>query len=538
MDLRAHWQSWQQRIASSRAAAACARAGRRTLELGRRAVKQAGSLAQAAAARARHWGEQLTALARRTGERAGCALGDARRRLIQWRQQVLAHPAVTSSLARSAEWRGRASRAALAARDAVHARLNRTAAAAAAMRRRLAETPAARRVRAEAGRAAARLRTGPLAPATERLERVLASRRRPAEGRYRIEVATPRSRTFAIAGIALMALLVALPAFASRNLVNELIFVCTMLALAQYWNLLAGYAGLVSVGQQAFVGLGGYVLLALTVHAGVDPLLAILAAGLVAAVLAVPTALVVFRLRGAHFAVGTWVVAEIYRLVFAQFKWLGGGTGTSLPPSVTNEVAGIQWVKGAFGVSTAAARDIVTYWAALVLAAGTILFVYLVLRSRYGLALAAIRDSERAAESVGVDNFRTKLKVYIAAAAGTGLVGALIYLQKARISPDAAFSLLDWTANVVFIVVIGGIGTIEGPIVGVLVFYVLQSNFAHSGTWYLILLGAFAIATMLFAPKGIWGYLSERYGLAIFPTRRRLVANTRPDPPGPDAPPT
>jgi branched-chain amino acid transport system permease protein len=127
-----------------------------------------------------------------------------------------------------------------------------------------------------------------------------------------------------------------MPAFASRNLINELIFVFTMLVLAQYWNLLAGYAGLVSVGQQAFVGLGGYLLFALTVHRGFDPLVAILTAGLVAATLALPTALVVFRLRGAYFAIGTWVVAEVFRLVLAQVKELGGGTGTSLPVAVTN----------------------------------------------------------------------------------------------------------------------------------------------------------------------------------------------------------
>jgi branched-chain amino acid transport system permease protein len=189
-------------------------------------------------------------------------------------------------------------------------------------------------------------------------------------------------------------------------------------------------------------------------------------------------------------------------------------------------VVGIAWVKALFGVSTSAARDILTYWAALTLAAGTVLLVYVILRSRYGLALAAIRDSERAAESVGVDNFKTKLKVYIVAAAGTGLVGALIYLYKARISPDAAFSVADWTANVIFIVVIGGIGTIEGPIVGVLVFYVLQTNLAHWGTWYLILIGAFAIAIMVFAPRGLWGFLAERHGLVLFPIRRRLVDNT------------
>jgi branched-chain amino acid transport system permease protein len=371
------------------------------------------------------------------------------------------------------------------------------------------------------------LRAGPLTPAARRVDGSLGERRpRPDNGKYCVEVATPRSRAFAVAGSILLALLIALPAFGSRNLINDLIFVFTMLALAQYWNLLAGYAGLVSVGQQAFVGLGGYLLFALTVHVGVDPLLAIVMCGLVAAALALPTALVVFRLRGAYFAIGTWVMAEVYRLVFAQFKQLGGGTGTSLPPFVTNEVAGISWVRALFDVRTSAARDIITYWAALALAAGTILMVYLILRSRYGLALAAIRDSEVAAESVGVDNFKTKLKVYIATAAGTGMIGALIYLQKARISPDAAFSVLDWTAYVIFIVVIGGIGTIEGPIIGVLVFYFLQTNLAHFGTWYLMLLGAFAIVIMLFAPKGIWGYVSERYGLVLFPIRRQLVSRS------------
>jgi branched-chain amino acid transport system permease protein len=365
-----------------------------------------------------------------------------------------------------------------------------------------------------------------LEPHLVRVDKWIAARRTPADARYRIAVAADNSRRINLICAVLLCALVALPAYASRDLINDLIFVFTMLALAQFWNLLAGYAGLVSVGQQAYVGLGGYLLFAMSVHARIDPLAAIVLAGVVAAMIALPTALVVFRLRGAYFAIGTWVMAEVYRLVFAQFRQLGGGTGTSLPPYVTNEVAGIGWVRAFFDVRTSAARDMITYWSALTLAVATIAFVHLVLRSRYGLALAAIRDSETAAESVGVDNFRTKLKVYIATAAGTGMVGALIYLQKARISPDAAFSVLDWTAYVIFIVVIGGIGTIEGPIVGVLVFYVLQTNLAHFGTWYLILLGVFAIVTMLYAPQGIWGFLSERYGLTIFPTRRLLVESS------------
>jgi branched-chain amino acid transport system permease protein len=341
---------------------------------------------------------------------------------------------------------------------------------------------------------------------------------------YRIEMRTRGSRVFAAAACALVVVLAALPGFAGRGVIEELIFVYYMLALAQCWNLLAGYAGLVSIGQQAFVGLGGYLLFALTIIAGLDPLVAIVVAGAITAAFALPTALVVFRLRGAYFAIGTWVVAEVYRLVFAQFKQLGGGTGTSLGPEITNTVFGIAWVGRLFDVRAPAARDILSYWVALALAVGTLALIYFVLRSRWGLGLGAIRDSEEAAESVGVDNFRLKLGVYVVAAAATGMIGALIYLQKARISPDAAFSVLDWTAYVIFIVVIGGIGTIEGPIVGTLVFYLMQNYLAGFGAWYLILLGALAIAVMLFAPQGLWGFVSERYGLVLFPIRRRLVA--------------
>jgi len=293
---------------------------------------------------------------------------------------------------------------------------------------------------------------------------------RPAQT-FRIETAYRASRLAAsVLGVVLLAL-VLLPSFAGRNLIQDLIFLFYMLALAQCWNLLAGYAGLISVGQQAFVGLGGYLLFAFTLLGGLDPLLAILLAGLVSGLFALPTALIVFRLRGAYFAIGTWVVAEVYRLVFAQFKPLGGGTGTSLAPSVTSAVPGIEWVKTLLDIRTPAARDIISYWIALALMAGTLALVYLVLRSRRGLALGAIRDNEAAAAGLGIDIYRVKLAIYVATAAMTGAIGALVYLQKARISPDAAFSVLDWTAYVIFIVVIGGIGTIEGPVIGAIVFY-------------------------------------------------------------------
>jgi branched-chain amino acid transport system permease protein len=500
-----------------------------------RAAEGLGFLAAWAQSRCRSNGKAIGAIAARMG-----ALAAERAGILQRRWQRVRSVSLPAAGARLAAWY-RAARQARLVETTRHrlattieglgkslATAARNAAPRLASVRQRGDTER-RRIGAAAGsgrdRIATALRNGPLAPALARLERCRLARLRPPAGRYRVDVATAGSRRVALGGALLLVALLALPAFAERALINDLIFVFTMLALAQYWNLLAGYAGLVSIGQQAFVGLGGYLLFALTIHAGIDPLLAILLAGLLAGLLALPTAFVVFRLQGAYFAIGTWVMAEVYRLVFAQFRQLGGGTGTSLPPFVTNEVAGIAWVKALLGVRTSVARDVITYWVALLLAAGTVLAVYLLLRSRHGLALSAIRDGEPAAESVGVDSFRTKLYVYIGTAVGTGMVGALIYLQKARISPDAAFSVLDWTAYVVFIVVIGGIGTIEGPIVGVLVFYLLQSNLAHYGSWYLILLGLLAIVVMLFTPKGIWGYLAERNALVVFPLRRKLSEN-------------
>jgi branched-chain amino acid transport system permease protein len=258
-----------------------------------------------------------------------------------------------------------------------------------------------------------------------------------------------------------------------------------------------------------------------------DPVFSLPVAGVFAALLAIPTAFFVFRLHGAYFAIGTWVIAEVFRLVFAQWKALGGGTGTSLPRDATRDMIGAGFVKSLFGVKSSAAADILTYWLALGLAIATVGFIYWLLRSKRGLGLAAVRDNLEAARSVGVDATRVKAIVYIATAFGTGMLGALIYIQKARISPDAAFSVTDWTAYVIFIVVIGGIGTLEGPFVGVLVFFILRNILADYGSWYLLILGLIGIAVMLFAPRGLWGLFSDRTGIQLFPIRRRLTGGTK-----------
>ncbi|GFE67016.1 branched-chain amino acid ABC transporter permease [Litoreibacter roseus] len=339
---------------------------------------------------------------------------------------------------------------------------------------------------------------------------------------YIVTTQTRASSVSAIAGILLILMLIALPFFAGRGTIQDMFFILTMLTLAQFWNLLAGYGGLVSIGQQAFVGAGAYALFALVILGGFDPVLAVALAGFAALAIAVPTAFFAFRLNGAYFAIGTWVIAEVVRLIASQWKSLGGGTGTSLPRDATRDMWFVEMIEETLGVRSAAARDILAYWIALVLALVTIGGIYWLLRTRRGLALAAVRDNIEAAKSVGVDAGRMKWMVFLTSAFGTGVAGALIYLQKARISPDAAFSVTDWTAYVIFIVVIGGIGTMEGPIIGVLVFFALQSLLADFGSWYLMTLGVLAISIMLVAPRGLWGLVSERTSLQLFPIQRRL----------------
>ncbi|ANH05582.1 branched-chain amino acid ABC transporter permease [Shinella sp. HZN7] len=339
----------------------------------------------------------------------------------------------------------------------------------------------------------------------------------------KVETGSKVSSLALLVAFAVLALGLAAPFLVSRGTVQDLFFILTMLVLAQSWNLLAGYAGLISVGQQVFVGFGAYAMFGAVILLGVDPLPAILIAGVLSMLLAIPTAFFTFRLYGPYFAIGTWVVAEVVRLLFAQWKALGGGTGTSLPREAVRDMAGVSLLRDLFGMKPAEASDAITYWLALILAATTIGFIYRLLRSKQGLGLAAVRDNEQAARAVGVDARRMKALVYLATAFLTGLAGALIYVQKARISPDAAFSVTDWTAYVIFIVVIGGIGTIEGPILGVVLFFLLQNLMADYGSWYLLMLGLSGILVMLFAPRGLWGAFSDRTGIHLFPVRRKLT---------------
>lgn len=325
---------------------------------------------------------------------------------------------------------------------------------------------------------------------------------------FRVERGSAASRIARVVALIALAFLCTAPWWAESGWMREFNEMACYLIFAMMWNLLAGYGGMVSIGQQAYLGLGGYALVALGNFAGMSPFVAVPLGAIAAMAAAYPISRIAFRLQGGHFAIGTWVIAEVLRLTVANISAIGGGSGTSLIA-----LRGIE----------RATRESITFWMCLASVAASVALVYWFLRSRLGLALLAIRDSEVASESQGVDVAQTKLWVYLVAAFGCGLAGALYYLGNLRISPDSAFSV-NWTAFSIFIVMVGGIATLEGPIIGVIVFYLLNRLFSDHGTWYLVGLGLLAILVTTRFPRGIWGLVSARFGLHLFPVQRRLTS--------------
>jgi branched-chain amino acid transport system permease protein len=301
--------------------------------------------------------------------------------------------------------------------------------------------------------------------------------------------------------VALIFVPVVLGASATQNLTALLILVL----MAVMWNALAGYGGLVSIGQQAYIGLGAYATVWLCNH-GVNPYLAMVLATLFCGAVSIPLSFLLLRFRGAQFAIGTWVVAEALAIYVSFDNALGAGTGTSL----------IQINSYAPGP-----RENYTYWLTLAMTAAFVGMLFVLLRSRLGSSLQAIRDDEEAAASVGVRVVAGKRILFLLAATGAGAAGAMTLANTLFIEPTAIFSV-NYTALMIFMVLVGGIGTFEGPIIGAIVLYVIQNQFGNNGTWYLVALGGAAMAFALLLPRGVWGTLEERTGLRFLPVGYRV----------------
>lgn len=130
--------------------------------------------------------------------------------------------------------------------------------------------------------------------------------------------------------------------------------------------------------------------------------------------------------------------------------------------------------------------------------------------------LTAIRDNEIGARSIGVRTLWAKRLAYVVAAAGTGAAGSLLIISQLNVQAGSIFSV-QWSAYMIFVALIGGLGSIEGPILGTVVFFALQQSLADRGAWYLIVLGAIAVAFALWVPRGIWGLITSRFDLRLFP---------------------
>jgi len=328
--------------------------------------------------------------------------------------------------------------------------------------------------------------------------------------RYEVWVANRTNFYVGVAGLVILVVLVVFPFFGGTPWTRRLVDFFALLALAQFWNLMLGYAGLISVGQQGFIGIGSYALWLFADMLGIHPFISVIFAAIGGAIIALPAAALVFKLKGGYLAIGTWVIAEILRLIVANIKRTGGGSGITI--QAASKLGTEVRVPG-------------SYWWALGAAIIAIGCTYFLLRSRTGLGLKAMRDNDLAAESVGVNLWRAKLYTYIIAGAGCAMVGAIVAIHLLRVQPAAAFSV-NWTGYLIFISVIGGVGTIEGPIIGTLIYFVLRETTAKYGEWYFIVLGILAIIVTVWTPAGIYGYVIRKTGFYLFPLQRkvRLVA--------------
>jgi branched-chain amino acid transport system permease protein len=326
-------------------------------------------------------------------------------------------------------------------------------------------------------------------------------------GGAQVERQTRSSRIALTLSIAAVAVMFTMPWWADAGLMRSVIELSCYIVLAQMWNLLAGYAGLVSVGQQAFIGVSGYAMFVLANKFGVNPFLASVLCLVAPALLAIPAYALLHRLDGPYFAIGTWVVSEALRLFTSTFDYVGSGSGMTLR---------------AMSQFTVEQRALGTMW----LCAGMLLIAvggsYALLRSRYGLALTAMRDNPIAAASQGIDVKRLRFLIYVAAAVGTGMVGAVYYMSALRISPSAGFDA-NWTSIAIFIVMVGGIGSIEGPLIGALLYFAADRLFSRYGATYMVVLGLMTLCMALFARQGLWGLWTRRIDAPWFPVRRRLV---------------
>ncbi len=278
-----------------------------------------------------------------------------------------------------------------------------------------------------------------------------------------------------------------------------LFYFFVFLAAANMWNLLAGFSGLLALCPAAFVGLAGYTMTILT-WLDIPFYVGIIAGGALAALFAIIISPSVFRMKGIYFAIGTLILPEILRLVFLRWRPVGG--------ELHGGGAGYM-VKGVAQVSR-----VDSYWLGLAIGVASIILVGIILRSKFGFGLAAIRDNDVSAASSGIDVFRLKLYSFIIGAFVMGVAGAIFYTYQGYIEPTSAFNI-NWLMTVLLATVMGGKGIEGGPLVGTIIVVILRFTLARFGEISLLIQGIILVVMMLAAPQGIVGLIRDLRKTAI-----------------------
>lgn len=276
----------------------------------------------------------------------------------------------------------------------------------------------------------------------------------------------------------------------SRNAMRYLFQIFLYIVLGEAWNLLSGFTGMTSLGQQLYVGLAGYAVAVVTNLWRMPFPLGIALGVLISVVVSFLLSGILFRMKGMFFAIATWVAAEACQNLFLSMKAVnqGGGLTVTIVP-----YPGIQQL----------------YLMALTLCVLSLATLFFLLKSKLGLGLLAMRDSPEAAAAIGINLYRNRLTVYLIATVLTSLAGALFFINKGMIYPNSGFSV-TWTVSAVFICIIGGTGTLEGPVVGAVVYVLLQEFLAHYPGWSNLILGLITILVICFLPEGIVGALQKQ----------------------------
>lgn len=289
---------------------------------------------------------------------------------------------------------------------------------------------------------------------------------------------------------------------------ESLFTILVYVTLASSINIIMGYTGYVSFGHIVFYGLGGYLAFYLMQSFNAHVILAALAGGMGASLIALAIGAPVLRLRGAYFALATIGINEAMRAFVNNFDLFGGAVGMFFNYAIYD----------AYGGAKNAGQ--LAYYAMVAITLAAIATSFLIKKSKFGLGLLAIREDQDAARVIGIDPARLKVIAYAISAFFPALAGAVNYFKNGNIEPSFAFSL-DRSIESLVMVMLGGYGTVTGPIVGALVYDRLRASLITNeifSNFHQFIAGALLLLIVLFVTAGVVGWLRQR-----FPVVRRYL---------------